>query len=94
MGLLQPVLVLQLMIPLEKPFGFELVLSDQQSRKRRLICSTNFREIEATELHAKVDVLCVSEPERCIDRFVLRHRLRCLISHATSGSIWLSISLS
>jgi len=55
-GLIQPVLVLQLSIPSDKPFGFEIVLTDQQARKRRLIFSTSFREVEATELHAKVRI--------------------------------------
>src|SRR3546814_17650378 len=57
-GLVQPVLVLQLLIPAEKAFGFEVVVVDQQSRKRRLIFSNNFREVEATELNAKVEKDC------------------------------------
>lgn len=54
LGLLQPYLVFQLLVPAGKPFALELSISDTTRARRRLLFSTSFREPSRTPLHSRL----------------------------------------
>ena len=47
-------LVLQVYVPLSKDFAVELVMTDINNSKRRLMLSTSFKDLSSTPLHAKL----------------------------------------
>jgi hypothetical protein len=53
-GLVQPFLVIQLLIDAQEPFGMEISVLDAKRTKRRLIFSTNFKDVSIHSLHAQV----------------------------------------
>lgn len=53
-GLCQPFLVLQLIVPAAASFSFELRLTTTSRSHMRLNFSTSFKDVEATPLHVKV----------------------------------------
>ena len=54
MALQQPLLVLQVLVPEERPFSVELSVTDRQRTRRRLILSSSFTEVKTTPLHCQM----------------------------------------
>ena len=53
-GLKQPYLVFQMLLPTGQYVSLEIVVADQEGTRRRLILSTSFCDIKSTPLHARV----------------------------------------
>ena len=53
LGLLQPYLVLQVLVPPGKGFAIELAILDKSKTRRRLHLSCNCQDIQATPLHVR-----------------------------------------
>ena len=53
-GLKQPYLVFQMLLPAGQHVSLEIVVADQEGTRRRLILSTSFCDIKSTPLHARV----------------------------------------
>ena len=54
MALQQPLLVLQVLVPEDRPFSVELSVTDRQRTRRRLILSSSFNEVKTTPLHCQM----------------------------------------
>jgi len=61
LGITQPLLVFQIQLHPEKSFTLELILIDSDRQKRRFHLSTNFKEVDANNLH-----VCIpwTQPDR------------------------------
>ena len=59
LGLVQPYLVLQLLVPASKPFALELSVSDTTRARRRVLLSTSFREPVRTSLHTRLPLAAI-----------------------------------
>lgn len=53
LGLLQRYLILQLYVPLGHSFSLEFGITDSGNNKRRILLSSNHREVTITHLHAR-----------------------------------------
>ena len=53
LGLLQRFLVLQLYVPLGHSFSLEFGITDSGNNKRRILLSSNHRDVTITQLHAR-----------------------------------------
>lgn len=53
-GLKQPYLVFQMLLPAGQHVSLEIVVADQEGTRRRLILSTSFCDVKSTPLHAQV----------------------------------------
>uniref|UniRef100_A0A7S0KRI9 CFA20 domain-containing protein n=1 Tax=Micromonas pusilla TaxID=38833 RepID=A0A7S0KRI9_MICPS len=54
LGLKQPYLVFQMLLPAGQHVSLEIVVADQEGTRRRLILSTSFCDVKSTPLHAQV----------------------------------------
>lgn len=54
LGIVQPLLIVQLQIDSTKPFSIEIVVSDKAKQRKRLHFSTSIRSIECNELHVRL----------------------------------------
>jgi len=54
LGLKQPYLVFQMLLPAGQHVSLEIVVADQEGTRRRLILSTSFCDVKSTPLHARV----------------------------------------
>jgi hypothetical protein len=54
LGILQPLLVLQIRLQHGKHFGFELIVIDDRNQRRRMYFSTIFRDFESNDFHVQI----------------------------------------
>lgn len=63
LGLVQPILVLQVLLPTGQPFSFEVSVTDVSGTRRRLIFSKAFSEVKETPLHCQLPLTTCKEDE-------------------------------
>jgi len=64
LGLVQPILVLQVYLPQGKPFSVEIGITDQTRTRRRLLFSSAFKETSTNPLHARFPLVDSSRLEK------------------------------
>ncbi|XP_042679235.1 protein CFAP20DC isoform X2 [Centrocercus urophasianus] len=65
LGLIQPFLTLQILVPLGQDFSTELLITDLGNIKRRLYLSTVHKELSVTPLHAKIPLFMIRRKIWC-----------------------------
>ncbi|XP_031411456.1 uncharacterized protein C3orf67 homolog isoform X2 [Meleagris gallopavo] len=65
LGLIQPFLTLQILVPLGQDFSTELLITDLGNIKRRLYLSTVHKELSVTPLHAKIPLFMLKRKIWC-----------------------------
>uniref|UniRef100_A0A8C3LXX0 Chromosome 3 open reading frame 67 n=1 Tax=Chrysolophus pictus TaxID=9089 RepID=A0A8C3LXX0_CHRPC len=65
LGLIQPFLTLQILVPLGQDFSTELLITDLGNIKRRLYLSTVHKELSVTPLHAKIPLFMIKRKIWC-----------------------------
>eukprot|EP00076_Gallus_gallus_P026020 XP_015148791.1 uncharacterized protein C3orf67 homolog isoform X3 [Gallus gallus] len=65
LGLIQPFLTLQILVPLGQDFSTELLITDLGNIKRRLYLSTVQKELSVTPLHAKIPLFMIRRKIWC-----------------------------
>eukprot|EP00397_Hematodinium_sp_SG-2012_P007306 GEMP01007349.1.p1 GENE.GEMP01007349.1~~GEMP01007349.1.p1 ORF type:complete len:1107 (+),score=299.75 GEMP01007349.1:334-3654(+) len=72
LGLVQPILVMQVYLPQGKPFSVEIGITDATRTRRRLLFSSTFKEMSTNPLHARFPLVDSSS--------VMRVRRNCWVN--------------